>query len=215
MGHVAERLRVLLDHRRIDGDDENNAILDAVCDAVGDVAERLGVVAFGDAANGVPAGRALSDPSVAPDWALPHAALYTGAIPLPGRRAGEDEAAYLARARDAAVYPIGPKRGTHEAVRRTVMPLLTGTQQVFIADDFGGPYDLLVRTIVSETPDPAAVEAALAGSYVSGGERGAIRAELLLTYVTADYPTFAEATLAFSAIPAGVTAENVTRDDVT
>jgi len=215
VSHVAERLRDLLSHRRVDGDDENNLILDAVCDGIGDAMERLGVVAFGDPENGIPVGRALTDPSVAPLWALPHAALYTGATPLPGRWAGETDEAYTARARDAAVYPLGPKRGTHEAIRRTAQPLLTGTRQVFIADDYGGDYDILVRTIVSETPDPAAVAAALTGSYVSGGQRGAIRAELVLTYVTADFPTFAEATLHFNQVPNGVTAENVTRDDVT
>jgi hypothetical protein len=216
MALVADRLRVLLEHRRIDGDVENNAILDAICDAIGDAADRVGVVAFGDVAAGIPAGRALSDPSVAPTWALPHAALYTGAVPLPGRYAGESDVDYYARARDAAVYPLGIRRGTHEAIRRTVQPLLTGSKQVFIADDFGGDYDLLVRTIVAETPDPVAVEAALAGSYVSGGQRGAIRAELVLTYVTADIPTFAEATLRFSDLPPGtITAANVTREDVT
>lgn len=215
MAVVADRLRTLLAHRYVDGDDENNAILDGIVDGIADAMDRLGVVAFGDDVAGVPAGRALSDPSVAPIWALPHAAMYTGAIPLPGRMAGESEEDWLARARDAAVYPLGIKRGTHEAVRRTVEPLLTGSKQVFIADDYGGDYDLLVRTIIAETPDPAAVEKALAGDYVSGGARGAIRAELVLTYVTADYPTFAEATLAFSAVPNGVTAENVTREDVT
>jgi hypothetical protein len=33
--------------------------------------------------------------------------------------------------------------------------------------------------------------------------------------VTSDVVTFAEATLTFNAIPNGITAENVTRDDVT
>lgn len=215
MSLVADRLRTLLSHRRVDGDDENNAILDALCDGIGDALERLGTIAFGDPDLGIPAGRALSDPSVAPPWALPHAALYTGAVPLPGRWAGESDADYAARARDAAVYPLGPKRGTHEAVRRTAQPLLTGSKQVFIADNFGDQYGILVRTIVSETPDPAAVQAALVGSYVSGGERGAIRAELVLSYVTADYPTFAEGARRFNAVAAGITALNVTRADVT
>jgi len=214
VSHVAERLSALLDHRRT-GDPTNDAIVDALCDALGDAMERLGLVAFGDPDTGAPGGRVLRDPSVAPLWALPHAALYTGAVPLPGRRAGESDEDFTARARDAAVYPLGPKRGTHEAIRRTVEPLLTGTKQVFIADDYGGDYDILVRTIAAETPNPTAVQAAIAGSYVSGGERGAIRAELVLTYLTADYVTFAEATLRFNQVPNGVTAENVTRDDVT
>jgi hypothetical protein len=217
--HVTERLRVLLAHRYT-GDAVNEALLDALAAGIGDAAERIGVVAFGsppavETDIAVPAGRALSDPSVAPVWALAHAALYTGAVPLPGRAAGESEEDWATRARDAAIYPLGIMRGTHEAIRRTAQPLLTGGKSVFIADNFGGDYDILVRTIVAETPDPAAVERALAGSYVSGGERGAIRAELLLTYITADYPTFAEATLRFNEVADGVTAENLTREDVT
>jgi hypothetical protein len=141
--------------------------------------------------------------------------MYTGTIPLPGRSSTETDDAYLARVRQAAVYPLGPKRGTHEAIRRTVMPLLTGTQSVFIADDYGGDYDVLIRTITSETPDPAAVATAITGGYVSGGPRGAIRAELIVTYLTADSVTFAEATRRLNAVAAGVTTTNVTRGDVT
>jgi hypothetical protein len=215
VSHVAERLRSLLEHRRVEGDTVNNAVLDALCDGFGDAMERLGLVGFGDIDAGIEGGRVLRDPSVAPSWALAHAALYTGAVPLPGRLAGESEEDWLARARDAAVYPLGIKRGTHEAIRRSIQPLLTGTKTVFIADNFGQEYGILVRTVESETPDPAAVQLALEGSYVSGGERGAIRAELLLTYVRADLVTFAEATVRFSEVPGTVTAENVTREDVT
>lgn len=213
MSHVAERLSALLAHR-YNGEPVNDAIVDALCGAIGDAAERLGTVGFGDPDTGAEGGSILRDPRVAPAWALQHAALYSGAM-LPGRMAGEDEADYLARARDAAVYPLGILRGTHEAIRRTAEPLLTGTKSVFIADNYGDEFGILVRTIESETPDPAAVGAALAGSYVSGGQRGAIRAELLLTYLVADVVTFAEATRRFDAVAAGVTADNVTRGDVT
>lgn len=213
MSHVAERLKTLLAHRYT-GDPVNDGILDGICEGIGDAAERIGLVGFGDPDTGAEGSRILTDPRYAPLWSLSHAALYTGAQ-LPGRMAGESDDAYLARARDAAVYPLGIKRGTHEAIRRTVEPLLTGSQDVFIADNYGDEYGILVRTIEAETPDPAAVQAALEGSYVSGGQRGAIRAELLLTYLTADVVTFAEATLHFSDLPDSVTADNVIREDVT
>lgn len=206
---VLERLSALLESRRADA--ESDAILDAIIGGIADAAERLGVVAFGT--DEVPVGRALSDPSVAPAWALAHAAQYTGAT-LPGRLEGESEADWLARARDAAVYPRGIKRGTEEAVRRAAQPLLTGTRAVFVSYT-ANPYEVVVRTILSETPDPAAVQAALEGSYVSGGGRGAIGAEQVLIYQTADVPAFSEATLTFDAVPDGVTALNVTREDVT
>lgn len=206
---VLDRLNALLDSRRVDA--ESDAILDAIIGGIADAADRLGIVAFGT--DTIPPGQALSDPSVAPDWALAHAAQYTGAI-LPGRAAGEDYDAWLARARDAAVYPGGIKRGTEEAVRRAAAGFLTGTQSVFISYT-GDPYEIVVRTYTSETPDPAAVQRAIEGDFVSGGYRGAIGAHQKLTYETSDSPPFSEGTLAFNAVPDGVTAENVTIGDVT
>lgn len=209
------RLAALMEHRRIDP--ENDAILDSIVGALADTGERLSVIAYGDedAAPPIPAGSALNDPAVAPLWSLAHAALYVGAR-LPGRLPGESEVDYMARARDAVVYPIGIKRGTHEAVRRAVQPFLTGTKTVSIVDQAGGdPYALLVRTITSETPFPSAVREALEGSYVSGGTRGAIRAELVLDYVVASSVTWVEGTRRFNAVAGTVTFANVTLGDVT
>lgn len=214
MPHVIEKLTELLQHRRT-GDSENDDILDAIIGGLADVAEPPALVAFGDEATGARGEQVLRDPRYAPIWALAHAAMYTGAA-LPGRAAGETEAAWLTRARDQAVYPLGIKRGTQEAIRRAVQPLLTGTKAVFITEFVGGdPYQIQVRTIVSETPDPAAVQAAIEGDFVSSGRRGAIRAELKLTYTSSDDPTFAEGTRAMSAVANGITALNVTRGDVT
>lgn len=206
---VLERLETLTESRRVDP--ENDAILDAILGGIADAAERLGVIAFGT--DEIPPGRALSDPSVAPAWALAHAAQYTGAI-LPGRSAGESEEAWLERARSVAVYPGGIKRGTEEAVRRAAEPYLTGTKTVAISYT-GNPYEIVVRTITGETPDPAAVQLALEGDFVSGGRRGAIGAQQKLTYQVSDVPAFSEATLRFNEVADGVTADNVTLGDVT
>lgn len=127
----------------------------------------------------------------------------------------ESDDDYLARARDAVVYPLGIKRGTHEAILRVVQPLLTGTKTVIIEDGYITPYGILVRTIASETPDPVAVQAAIEGDYVSSGRRGAMRAELVLTYLTDDVVTFGEADDNFTDLDPSVTALNVTRSDVT
>jgi hypothetical protein len=205
----------LLAHRHIDGDDENNAIVDALALALGDVFEPLVLLAFGDESQGIAGmGRVLRDPAVAPLWALPHAALYVGAR-LPGRKAGESDQEYTARARDAAVYPFGLHRGTHEAIRRAINPYLTGNKTVFISDNYGGPYELYVRTLTEETPDPAMVERVLAGGFVSGSDPGAIRAELVLTYEAADYAAWLEATRRWSELGAGLQWSNVTREDLT
>lgn len=190
----------------------SDGILDALLGGIADAADHLGIVAFGSST--VPPGQALTNPAVAPDWALPHASLYTSGGLLPGRNAGESDADYLARARDAAVYPLGIKAGTDEAIVRTVQPLLTGTKSVLISVG-ADAYHLSVRTLPSETPDQAAVAAAINGSYVSGGQRGAIRAELMLDYTVSDSPQFSEATRTFTTVTATATSTNVTRGDVT
>lgn len=215
MSHVTELFDELLAHRRVEGDDENNAILDALALALGDVMEPLGLVGYGDPDTGADTLQVLRDPSVATRETLAHAALYTGAVPLPGRWVGESDEDYLARARDAAVYPLGIKRGTVEAVRRAVMPLLTGTKTVVIARVVGDPYLLYVRTLVAETPDPVAVRLALAGDYVSGGARGAIRAELGLAYVISDSAAWLEASLRWSEVPGTVTWDTATLEALT
>lgn len=212
MSVAADRLTSLLDHRRVDGDDESNAILDAIIGAVADGMARLGLVAYGE--DGISGERFLRDPSVAPLWALAHAALYVGAK-LPGRMSGESDENYTARARDAAVYPFGIRRGTHEAVRRALAPYLTGTKTVYISDTYGGPYDVFVRTLPGETPDPALAERVLEGDFVSGGTPGAIRAEQNLVYVAADGVTWLEATSSWSAVADGVTWANLNLGDVT
>lgn len=210
---VIARLTTLLEHRRT-GELENDAILDSLAGAIGDAAGRVGLVGYGDPAQEVDGGRVLRDTRVAPLWALAHAALYVGAR-LPGRKAGETEDEYLTRARDAVVYPLGIRRGTHEAVRRTLQPFLTGTKSVYIGEDPNDPYAIVVRTENTETPDPAAARQALEGSFVSGGVPGAIRAELVLQYVTSAFATWIEGTRTYAATAATVTWANVTREDVT
>lgn len=240
MSHVADLFASLLEHRKVDGDAVNNAIVDALALALADAFERLGAIAFGIEAqpgydmsgtygegtyglalyapvpdtDAVDGSRVLRDPSVAPLWALAHAAMYVGAK-LPGRMPGESDYDYLMRARDVAAYPFGIRRGTHEAVRRAIKAHLTGTQTVIIEDNYGSPYDIYVRTQADETPDPVLVQRLLEGDFVSGGQPGAIRAELSLTYVTADYPAWPEGERAWDAVADGVTWSNVHREDIT
>lgn len=207
----ADRVRALLESRVLSDDDESNQILDAFIEAFADAAMKLSVIAFGT--DDIPPGQALKDPSVAPDWALAHAAQYTGSV-LPGRFLGEEYDVWLARARDEAVYPRGIKRGTEEAVRRAAALWMTGTKTVVVSYTTN-PYEIVVRVAADEVPDVAALRFALSGDLVSGGRRGAIPADRRLILEVGDVVPFSEATLHFNVLPPTVTADNVTLGDVT
>jgi hypothetical protein len=213
---LAERILALLAHRYLEDDPESNELLEGLVGGIADAAEQLGVIAYGDDAAGIPPGAALTDPAVAPAWALPHAALYTGGE-MPARMPGEAEAAWLERARAAVVFPAGIRRGSHTAVRLAAAPHLTGTRTVFILDRVGNPYELVVRVRASEAADPDAVRLAIEGSYVSGGPRGAIRAELELVLIVSDGPIWQEAGagVRWIDLAPGVTAQTVELADIT
>lgn len=197
MSHAGGLFRELLAHRKIDEDDENNAIVDAFADALGDSFETLVSIAYGNEEGTTRPLQTLRDPSVADLDLLPHAALYTGAL-LPARNAGESDEDYLERARAAASALRNV--GSYQAIRETAEPLLTGTKNVYVMVDPLDPYTVLVRTRVAETPDPAAVEAAIEGDYVSGGRRGVLRAELGLNYAAADGVSWNETTITWGAV---------------
>lgn len=56
----------------------------------------------------------------------------------------------------------GRRRGTRAAIEAAAKKTLTGGQQVFIYEKWGGDaYTLRVVTYTAETPDPAATEAAI------------------------------------------------------
>jgi hypothetical protein len=69
----------------------------------------------------------------------------------------------------------GMKRGTPAAMRAAAQKLLTGSKTVVFLERYPDPYSLTVITYTSETPDAAAVEAAL---------RAAKPAGLILTYAS-------------------------------
>jgi hypothetical protein len=209
---VADRILALLEHRRVDP--ESDQLLEALIGGLAVAFDRAGLVAYGDET--IPAGAALTDPGVAPLWALPHAALYTGGT-LPPRLPDETDPDYLARARADVVFPRGMRRGSHAAVRTAAEPHLTGSKTVVIVDDQGGPYDLTVRTRTSETPDPAAARRAIEGSHVSGGPVGAIRAELVLNHIVSDDVIWDEVRddLTWDEIDPALTWDDVTAADVT
>ena len=190
MGQVAERALALLTHR-LTGDPEADYLWIALVEGLCSQLEDAGLIAYGSEDGSILPGRALTDPAVAPLKFLPHAAMYTGGT-MPPRLMGESDEDYTARARAEVVYPRGIRRGTAAAIRIALQPHLTGEKAIAITDDFGGPYDILVRTRTAETPDEDAARLAVEGSFVSSGPIGAIRAELRLTYIVSDEPVINE-----------------------
>jgi hypothetical protein len=106
----------------------------------------------------LPPGAPLMDPELAPDWALPWVAQLVG-VQLPAGASPDQGRALIAGV-------SGFKRGTPAALRAVAAMYLTGDKTVYFRerDPSGGAnyaYTLEVVTLTSETPDPAAVLAAL------------------------------------------------------
>lgn len=109
----------------------------------------------------------ILDPNRAPAWALTWLAQLVG-IQLP---AGTPEAT----ARNLIRTPAGWRRGSVGAIQDAVRPLLTGSQTVIVLERTGGawagadnPYHFSVVTYTSETPDTAAVVAAVNAQKPAG-----------------------------------------------
>lgn len=121
-----------------------------------------------DRANGdVPGWTVMLDANLCPEWALAWLAQIVG-ITVP---AGADPDAVRAAIRT----PAGWRRGTVGAIRDAVRPLLTGSQTVQVLERQPGawpaaddPYHYTVRTFIDETPDVAAVQAAVARQKPAG-----------------------------------------------
>lgn len=123
-----------------------------LCGALGKALEQVGEVF--DPPDPVPPGAPLLDVELCPDWALPWLAQIVG-VTIPS-------GATPAQARALISDVAGWQRGTPAALEAAAAQYLTGTKTVYFRErDAGDPYALEVVTITAETPDPAAVQAAL------------------------------------------------------
>jgi hypothetical protein len=89
-----------------------------------------------------------------PGWAIPWLAQFVGVTVDAGHT--EDQQRIATREAE------GWRRGTLAAIRGAAKVHLTGSRKVFIDERTPTPYSFTVRTYQSETPDQAALEAALA-----------------------------------------------------
>lgn len=111
--------------------------------------------------------RVALDVDAAPAWCLAWFAQFAGVRLRPGLTEAQQ--------REWVRTGWGVNRGTVASIRASVQTTLTGTRAVQIYEREGGAYRLLVTTRTSETPDPAATEAAL---------RAALPAGLVVTFET-------------------------------
>lgn len=129
----------------------------------------------------------LVDPDRVPAEGLPWLAQLVGAV---------DDAALPEAERRARIRRLdGTKRGTPDAMRAAVQPLLTGNRTVILRERAGGdPYALSVVTWTSETPDQPAVLRALLRQKPAG---------IVLTYSAEDqwdYTALAAAQATYTAL---------------
>lgn len=130
-----------------------------LCEALGRMLEQVADVF--DPEGDVPPLAPILDPDLCPAWALPWLAQLVG-VQLP---AGVSESAARTLIKDVS----GFKRGTPDALRAAAGMFLTGSQTVYFRErDGGDAYRLEVVTRTGETPDPAAVLAALMAQKPGG-----------------------------------------------
>lgn len=169
-------------------DEENDWALLLLCGAIGLLFQPVEDVVRdqGDA----PGWSQLVDVDRCPDDFLPWLAQLVGV------RVDLGASAQLQR--DRIRSTDGFKRGTLAAFKAAPLPYLTGSKHVFVAERAGSAYRVVVTTRADETPDPAAVEAALLEQKPAG---------LVLDYSTVTGEVWDEATagLAWDDVDPGVT----------
>lgn len=143
-----------------DQDEKNGWALLNYCGAIASMYDQIETYAR-DGELGEPGWSILLDTNRVPVEAVAWLGLITGTQLVVSQRPGETDAAYLTRLRNVVHDAAGQKRGTIQSITRTVQNLLTGTQTVLFRERDTSPYHLTVITYTSETPDQAAVLAAL------------------------------------------------------
>lgn len=138
----------------------------------------------------------LLDVDNAPAWALNWLAQFAGAANVK----------YLAEQakRNAIKEQKGLHRCKESAIRSAIQETLTGDKYVFLQSPYNGsPYQVLVVTRTSETPD-AALTLATAKAAVAAGR--------IVTHTVTDGQTYAEAALAAASYTAARAAYTTYQD---
>lgn len=164
-----------------DQDAKNGWALLNYCGAIASMFDQIETYAR-DGDLGEPGWSMLIDTNRVPVEAVKWLGLITGTQLTFSQRPGESDADYLTRLRETVHDAAGQKRGTIQSITRTVANLLTGTQTVIFKERDTSPYHLTIITLNSETPDSAAVQAALRDVKPAG---------LIIDYQVISAPTYA------------------------
>lgn len=176
MTTVADRVLAFLAHLYVNP--TSDALLEQWTTGLVAQLERAGLIAYGDPDTGIEPTAAIRDPRVAPLWALPYAAQWTGGT-LPPRLVGQTDADYLEGARLIVVKPQGMRRGSDGAIEDVIRPYLTDTQYVRVFTRVAGDrWENVAATLAAENTDiPATQAAANAADVVLAGARVLVRAD--------------------------------------
>jgi hypothetical protein len=133
-------------------DADNGYALRTLCYAIGELFAQVELLARADAAGNDP-WSVIMDVDRALGYMLPYLGQFVGqAIPV-----GTPDAV----ARDLIRSPSNQERGTLAKIVTDAKRTLTGTQYIRVIERDGSPWRLSVFTRTSETPDPAATDAAI------------------------------------------------------
>jgi hypothetical protein len=189
-------------------DPVSDALLDGLVRGLLDPADRFSLAAHGDGDTILEPWAALTDPRVAPLWAIPHVAQWMGGVP-PIRRAGETDDEYLTRARAELIRPRGMLRGGQDSLKITTRAFLTGTQTVRVLERPDG--DLWSAIVLVKTSEiggrTSQLEAALNDNEI-------VPVGFEITVIPDDAPLVDEGTLTVNAAGT-ITIDTATLDDVT
>ena len=170
-------------------DAENGYALLTLCGALGALFQPIDDLVR-DSPDG-PGWSSLLDIDRSPTDALPWLAQFVGVQLTPGLSDAQERAQIRAE--------TGMQRGTVASIKAAAAKLLTGTQTVQLIERTPDPYSFTVITAADETPDPAAVEAALMAAKPAGlilNYNGSVTGQTWAQLI-ANYSTWAAVVAAF------------------
>lgn len=109
----------------------------------------------------------LFDLDLIPDKAVPWLAQFVG-VTVP-KQIAESDSAYAARLKPMILERTGTQRGTVASIYAAAQYYLTGSKSVVVRERTPTPWSIQIRTLVSETPNPDAVENNIKNTAKPGG----------------------------------------------